>query len=96
MMNNSLDDLSKKLGDVNFVGGETIPPADAAQVAAKAAQADGLLLVWLSGHGGDYATLEKLNLGNDKPAVFYGDHMRGIKRLGDIMGGKVIEEDLPT
>jgi hypothetical protein len=70
-MNNYLDDLAKKLGDVNFVGGETIPPADAAQVAAKAAQADGLLLIWLSGHGGDYATLEKLNFGIDKPAVSF-------------------------
>ncbi len=29
-------------------------------------------------------------------AVFYGNHMRGIKRLGDLMGYKVIEEDIPT
>jgi hypothetical protein len=29
-------------------------------------------------------------------AVFYGDHMRGIKRLGDLMGFRVLEEDLPT
>ena len=28
--------------------------------------------------------------------VFYGDHMRGVKRLGDLMGFKVIEEDLPA
>lgn len=70
-MDNHLRDLEKKLGDVTFVGGDTIPPADAAQVAAKAASADGLLLVWLSGHGGDYATLEKLSFGLDKPAVSF-------------------------
>ena len=70
-MDNYLRDLEKKLGDVTFVGGETIPPADVAQVAARAASADGLLLIWLSGHGGDYATLEKLSFGLDKPAVSF-------------------------
>jgi hypothetical protein len=70
-MDNYLHDLQKKLGDVSFVGGETIPPADAAQVAAKASSADGILLIWLSGHGGDYATLEKLSFGVDKPAVSF-------------------------
>lgn len=70
-MNKYLGDLEKRLGDVTFVGGETIPPADVAQVTAKAASADGLLLIWLSGHGGDYATLEKLNFGLDKPAVSF-------------------------
>ncbi|MCW5982008.1 MAG: hypothetical protein KIT09_28240 [Bryobacteraceae bacterium] len=70
-MDNHLRGLETKLGDVRFVGGETIPPADVEQVAAKAASADGLLLVWLSGHGGDYATLEKLSFGLDKPAVSF-------------------------
>lgn len=70
-MDNHLRDLEKKFGDVTFVGGETIPPADVAQVAARAASADGLLLIWLSGHGGDYATLEKLSFGLDKPAVSF-------------------------
>ncbi|HNY40597.1 MAG TPA: hypothetical protein PKJ41_09385, partial [Bryobacteraceae bacterium] len=70
-MNNYLGDLEKKLGDVTFVGGETIPPADVAQIAARAAAADGLLLIWLSGHGGDYATMEKLGFGVDKPAVSF-------------------------
>jgi hypothetical protein len=70
-MDDHLRDLEKKLGDVTFVGGETVPPADVAEVAAKAASADGLLLIWLSGHGGNYATLEKLNFGLDKPAVSY-------------------------
>jgi hypothetical protein len=70
-MDNHLRDLERKLGDVTFVGGETIPPADVTQVAARAASADGLLLIWLSGHGGDYATLEKLSFGLDKPAVSF-------------------------
>ena len=70
-MNDYLGDLEKRLGDVTFTGGEIIPPADAAQVAARAAKADGVLVVWLSGHGGDYATLDKLNFGLDKPAVSF-------------------------
>lgn len=70
-MDNHLRDLEGKLGDVTFTGGETIPPADAAEVASRAVKADGLLLVWLSGHGGDYATLEKLSFGIDKPAVSF-------------------------
>lgn len=70
-MDDHLRELEKKLGDVTFVGGETIPPADAGQVAARAASADGLLLLWLSGHGGDYETLEKLSFGLDKPAVSF-------------------------
>lgn len=70
-MNDYLRDLEQRLGDVRFVGGETIPPADAGEVAARASAADGLLLIWLSGHGGDYATLEKLSFGLDKPAVSF-------------------------
>ena len=66
-----LQNLEKRLGDVTFVGGETIPTVDVAQVAAKAKSADALLLIWLSGHGGDYQTLEKLNFGVDKPAVSF-------------------------
>lgn len=70
-MDNHLRELETKLGDVRFVGGETIPPGDVAQIAARAASADGLLLIWLSGHGGDYTTLDKLNFGLDKPAVSF-------------------------
>ena len=29
-------------------------------------------------------------------SVFYGDHLRGLKGLGDLMGFKVIEEDIAT
>ena len=66
-----LEELGKRLGDVVFVGGEAIPPADVGQVAARAASADGLLIVWLSGHGGDYEVLDKLSIGVDKPAVSF-------------------------
>jgi hypothetical protein len=45
--------LESKLGDVKFVGGELVPPAEAAQVVAKLGDADGVLLFHLSGHGGD-------------------------------------------
>jgi hypothetical protein len=70
-MDNYLQGLEKKLGDMQFVGGETIPKVDVEQVAARAASADGMVLIWLSGHGGDYATLEKLSFGVDKPAVSF-------------------------
>ena len=70
-MDNHLRELETKLGDISFVGGETIPPTDVGQIAARAAAADGLLLIWLSGHGGDYSTLEKLSFGIDKPAVSF-------------------------
>jgi hypothetical protein len=45
--------LERKLGDVKFVGGEVVPPVEAAAVVAKLKDADGLLLFHLSGHGGD-------------------------------------------
>ncbi|MHC4753217.1 MAG: hypothetical protein ACYTFW_25545, partial [Planctomycetota bacterium] len=41
-----------KLGDVKFIGGELIPPAEVDKVVAKLADADGVLLFHLSGHGG--------------------------------------------
>ena len=55
-----LKELEKKLGDVKFVGGDLVPPADVDQVAAKLKEADGLLLIHLSGHGGDAPVLGKL------------------------------------
>jgi hypothetical protein len=47
-----LADLEKTLGGVRFVGGEQIPPAKAPEVVAKLPEADGVLMVHLSGHGG--------------------------------------------
>lgn len=44
--------LEKKLGDVQFIGGDLVPPADVQQLAAKLTDADALLIVHLSGHGG--------------------------------------------
>jgi len=45
--------LERKLGDVKFVGGDLIPPAEVDKVVAKVKDADGVLLFHLSGHGGD-------------------------------------------
>jgi hypothetical protein len=55
-----LADIEKKLGDVQFVGGDMIPPAKAEEVAAKLKGADGLLIIHLSHHGGDAPVLGKL------------------------------------
>jgi hypothetical protein len=48
-----LADVERKLGDVQFVGGEMVPPTEVDAVMAKLADADGVLLFHLSGHGGD-------------------------------------------
>ncbi|MBN1346033.1 MAG: hypothetical protein JXQ73_25320 [Phycisphaerae bacterium] len=55
-----LDNVAKKLGGVQFVGGDLIPPAKVEEVAAKLKDADGVLLFHLSGHGGDSPVLGKL------------------------------------
>lgn len=55
-----LAELEKKLGDVKFIGGDLVPPADVAKVAAKLKDADALLIIHLSGHGGDAPVLTKL------------------------------------
>jgi hypothetical protein len=53
-------DLETKLGDVKFIGGDLIPPVKAEEVAAKLKDADALLIIHLSGHGGDAPELSKL------------------------------------
>jgi len=53
-------ELETKLGDVKFVGGDTVPPADVGQVVAKLKDADALLIIHLSGHGGNAPVLGKL------------------------------------
>jgi len=53
-------DLQKKLGDVEFIGGDLVPPAETARVAEKLKNADALMIVHLSGHGGDAPVLSKL------------------------------------
>jgi hypothetical protein len=53
-------EIEQKFGNVKFVGGDMIPPAKAEQVAAKLKDADGLLIIHLSGHGGGAPELGKL------------------------------------
>jgi hypothetical protein len=47
-----LADLQGRLGGVEFLGGELVPPANVAQIVANLKHADGVLLFHLSGHGG--------------------------------------------
>jgi len=44
--------LEHQIGDVKFVGGDLVPPADVNKVVAKLRDTDGVLLFHLSGHGG--------------------------------------------
>ncbi len=52
--------MEKKLGDVKFIGGDLIPPGETDQVAAKVRDADAVLLIHLSAHGGDAPVLGKI------------------------------------
>ena len=52
--------LEKKLGDIKFIGGDMIPPANVDQLAEKVRDADAVLLIHLSAHGGDAPVLGKL------------------------------------
>jgi hypothetical protein len=52
--------MEEKLGDVKFIGGDLIPPGEPEQVAAKVRDADAVLLIHLSAHGGDAPVLGKL------------------------------------
>jgi hypothetical protein len=51
--NRYLANLEYKLGDVKFIGGDLVPPTEVDQVLPKLAEADGVLLFHLCGHGGD-------------------------------------------
>ncbi len=55
-----LTDLEQKMGDVKFIGGDMIPPANVDQLAEKVRGADALLLIHLSAHGGDTPVMGKL------------------------------------
>ncbi|MBN2136892.1 MAG: hypothetical protein JW720_03720 [Sedimentisphaerales bacterium] len=48
--------LQDRLGDVEFIGGELIPPEDVQTILPRLKDADGVLLFHLSGHGGDAPT----------------------------------------
>ncbi len=52
--------VAQRLGNVEFVGGETIPPTDASAVVANLQGADGVIMFHLSGHGGG-APAEAMN-----------------------------------
>jgi hypothetical protein len=51
--NKYLAGTERKLGDVEFIGGELIPPTEVEKVVPKLTGADGVLIFHLSGHGGD-------------------------------------------
>ncbi len=51
--NDYLANLESKLGDVKFIGGDMVPETDVEQVLPKLAEADGVLMFHLCGHGGD-------------------------------------------
>jgi hypothetical protein len=50
--NKYLVGIERKLGDVEFIGGDLIPPTEVEKVVPKLNDADGVLLFHLSGHGG--------------------------------------------
>jgi hypothetical protein len=52
--------MEEKLGDIKFIGGDLIPPGETDQVAAKVRDADAVLLIHLSAHGGDAPVLGKI------------------------------------
>ena len=52
--------LEKQFGDVKFIGGDLVPPTTVEQLAEKMRDADAVLLIHLSGHGGDAPVLGKL------------------------------------
>ncbi len=53
--------LEQRLGDVKFIGGEVIPPAEVPKVVENVRGADGVLLFHLQAHGGD-APLQAMDL----------------------------------
>jgi hypothetical protein len=52
--------VEKKLGNVKFIGGEVVPPAEVEKIVPKLREADGLILFHLSGHGGGAPVMDKL------------------------------------
>jgi hypothetical protein len=53
-------ELEQRLGDIQFIGGDMIPPTNVDELVAKVRDADALMLVHLSAHGGDSPVLGKL------------------------------------
>ncbi len=69
-LNQHLAQIEKKLGDLQFVGGDMIPAVSVHEVVPKLREADGLILFHLSGHGGDAPQLTKLVDAGLPTAVF--------------------------
>ena len=74
--NKYLDGVAKKLGGVEFVGGDLIPDVKVEEVAAKLKDADGALLFHLSGHGGDAPVLSRL-IDTGVPAAVFSQPFSG-------------------
>jgi hypothetical protein len=53
-------ELEQKIGGLKFIGGDLIPPSNVDDLANKVREADALLLIHLSAHGGDAPVLGKL------------------------------------
>jgi hypothetical protein len=69
-LNDYLSGIEKKLGNVQFIGGETVPKMKVDEVVASAAGADAILIIYLSAHGGDAPIIDKI-VGMDKPTVLF-------------------------
>lgn len=69
-LNDHLDGLQKRLGNVEFVGGEIIPKVAVDAVASQAAGADAILIIYLSAHGGDAPIVDRI-VGLDKPTALF-------------------------
>jgi hypothetical protein len=76
--NRYLANLESKLGDVKFIGGDMVPETDVEKVLPKLAEADGVLMFHLCGHGGD-APLQAMSKIVDKglPTVVFSQPFSG-------------------
>ena len=76
--NSYLAKLETKLGDVKFIGGDMVPATEVDEVLPKLAEADGVLMFHLCGHGGD-APLQAMTKIVDKglPTVVFSQPFSG-------------------
>ncbi|MCU0913853.1 MAG: hypothetical protein MUC88_04715 [Planctomycetes bacterium] len=76
--NRYLANLESKLGDVKFIGGDMVPATSVDEVLPKLAEADGVLMFHLCGHGGD-APLQAMGKIVDKglPTVVFSQPFSG-------------------
>jgi L-fucose isomerase-like protein len=58
--NQYFSELEKKLGDVQFVGGDMMPPAEAGKLAEKVKEADAVLIIHMSAQGSESAALSRI------------------------------------